>query len=557
MNTKNIIALSIITSLSLSAADVPNIGDALKQVQPPKLNQEKKVELPTLKQDVAPLKKFDDSKKVSVKSIEVQGVTKLDINKIKELVASYENKELSFNDMQEVASIITKLYRENGYFVARAYIPQQNILEKDNTLTINVIEGKYGQFKLENNSLVKDSIVQGNLDSIKDENIVSTNTLERAMLIINDTPGVVVSKAEVRPGQEVGTSDFIIGTEASKRFNGYILGDNYGSQYTGKHRLMAGVDINSPFNIGDKISISALTSEDSELLNGRVAYDFPLASNGLRGEFSYSKTTYDLGSSYNYLDAVGSSDSIGFKVTYPYIKSKLETLDLFADISYNKMKDEIQASSSKIKKSSYTLTAGLDYTKDHVILNKNSQTRFGLSLTYGDLNFNSDEDLNIDKAGADTNGRFSKINLELGQDFQINNKIRWENSLQAQYALGGKNLDGSEDLSVGGIYGVKYYPSGEESAENGFIYNTELFYTLPSFKELSSSVSVFYDVGRVYMSQNISDEQSRTLQAFGLGYYGSYKDFFLNAHLAQNIAHDVTSEDDYSSKFLVQAGWVF
>ncbi|NVJ53843.1 MAG: ShlB/FhaC/HecB family hemolysin secretion/activation protein [Campylobacteraceae bacterium] len=558
MKTKNIIALSIITSLSLSAADVPNIGDALKQVQPPKLKKEKEVELPSLDNKVEePLKKFDDSKKVFIKIIEIEGNNKLSDKKLKKIISSYENKELSFKDMQEVATLITKAYREKGYFVARAYIPRQNIFSQEGVLKINIIEGNYGEFILDNNSLVKDKILQKNLNSIKDENIVSTDTLERAMLIINDTPGVVVNKAEVKPGKKVGTSDFIIGAEATKKYSGYILADNYGSQYTGKHRVMAGVDINSPFKLGDKLTFSGLISEKTELINGRVAYNFPMNEKGLRGEVSISKTTYELGSSYDNLNALGSSDSITFKTEYPYVRSKLKNINLFAEVSFNKMKDEIQESDVYTKKNSKVLTVGVDYTENKVVFNKNSQSRAILSLTTGNLKFNSDEDRQNDENGANTNGTFTKLNLELGQDFVLTPKIRWENSFQAQYALGDKNLDGSQDLSIGGIYGVKYYPNGEESAENGFIFNTELFYALPNYKELNSSVSVFYDVGRAFMSQDTTNEKPRTLQSFGLGYYGSFKDMFVNAHLAQNIKHDVTSQDDYSSRFMLQAGWVF
>ncbi|WP_417332267.1 ShlB/FhaC/HecB family hemolysin secretion/activation protein [Halarcobacter sp.] len=558
MKTKNIIALSIITSLSLSAANVPNIGDALKQVQPPKLKKEKEAKLPSLDSKVdESLKQFDDSKKVFIRTIEVEGNEKISNEKLKKLISSYESKELSFKDMQEAATLITKAYRQEGYFVARAYIPKQNIFSQDGLLKINVIEGNYGEFTLENNSLVKDEIVQGNLDAIKDENIVSTNTLERAMLIINDTPGVVVNKAEVRPGKKVGTSDFIIGAEATKKYSGYILGDNYGSQYTGKHRIMAGADINSPFDIGDKLTFSGLTSEEIGLINGRVAYNFPMNEKGLRGEVSISKTTYELGSTYENLDALGSSDSITFKTEYPYVRSRLKNINLFAEVSFNKMKDEIQETDLYTKKNSKVLTVGVDYTEDKVVFNKNSQSRASLSLTTGSLKFNSDEDRQSDENGANTNGRFTKLNLELGQDFELTPKIRWENSFQAQYALGNKNLDGSQDLSLGGAYGVKYYPDGEESAENGFIFNTELFYTLPNYKELNSSVSVFYDVGRAFMSQDTTNDAPRTLQSFGLGYYGSYKDMFVNAHLAQNIKHDVTSQNDYSNRFMLQAGWVF
>ncbi len=87
--------------------------------------------------------------------------------------------------------------------------------------------------------------------------------------------------------------------------------------------------------------------------------------------------------------------------------------------------------------------------------------------------------------------------------------------------------------------------------------STELFYELPYFKGLNSNISAFYDIGRAYMSKNITNEKARTLQSYGVGYHGSYKDLFLNAYLARGIDHDVESQSKYNSRLLVQAGWVF
>lgn len=547
MKKINIIALSLITSVSLQAANIPNIGDALKQVTPPKI-QEENVELPKLEQKQDIKKILKDGKKVLIKEIKLEGNIHLDNKEFKELLKPHKNVKLSFADIQEISSEITKIYRKSGYFVARAYIPQQNIFKQDRVLKIGVIEGNYGKFNLENNSLVKDSILQANLDDIKDKNIVSTDTLERAMLIINATPGSVVNKAEVRPGEKLGTSDFIIGTAATNRYSGYILADNYGSQYTGKHRLMGGVDINSPFSIGDKITAFALTSQNTGLLNGRILYDFPLNQNGLRGEVSVSKTSYELGDTYKDLDAIGSSNSVSLKVSYPYIKSRLENLDVYFEVSYNDMLDEIKATSTKTDKESTVGKVGLDYTKDLVLFTKNAQSKVSMSLTFGDLD---------DKENEYTDGNFKKINIELGQDFQLNRALRWKNSLQYQHALKNKNLDGSEDLSIGGANGVKFYPSGEQSAENGYIFNTELIYNLPTYKALSSKVSAFYDVARVYENINISGDKSNTYQDVGLGYYATYKSFFLNTHLSKGIGYKVQSQNKYENRFMFQAGWSF
>lgn len=558
MKFKKIVFISAIVSVSLYAnQNTPNISDALKDVQQPKIKRQAP-QLPSIQTDEKDVpKEFKDGKKVKVERFIISGAKHMKNEELKAIVAPYEGRMLSFKDMQEVNSKITKAYREKGYFVARAYVPLQNIFTQDNRLKIEVIEGNYGKFHLQNDSLVNDGIIQANLDDIKDKNIISSHTLERAMLIINDTPGVVVNKAEVRPGAEIGTSDFIIGAEATAPYNGYIIADNYGSQYTGKHRIMAGVDINSPFKLGDKLSLFAMTSEETGLLSGQINYDFPLHPNGTRANLSYAKTTYELGSDYKALDAIGDSDSVSLGISYPIIRTRLETLKVYFETSYSKMSDEIQATNSKIGKETLVATAGMDYTKDWVLFDKNSQSRVGFSVTTGELGFDDSVDRQNDEAGADTNGNFTKINIELGQDFQLMPSLRFENTLQMQYALDDKNLDGSQDLSIGGINGVKFYPSGEESAENGFIFNSELIYALPAFKGLNSSISFFYDVGRVYVSNNFSGTNSKTFQDFGLGYYGSYKDTFINAHLAHNIAHDVTSQDNYSSRFMVQAGWMF
>ena len=64
--------------------------------------------------------------------------------------------------------------------------------------------------------------------------IAGLDTLERAMLIINDTPGSQVVRADVMPGTAVGTSDFAVGTAADPEHEGFVLLDNHGTKATGK-----------------------------------------------------------------------------------------------------------------------------------------------------------------------------------------------------------------------------------------------------------------------------------------------------------------------------------
>jgi hemolysin activation/secretion protein len=125
------ILLSSAVATSLWAnPNIPNISDALKQVTPPKIEREKK-EIPQIKpQEEQVPKELQDGKKIEVKKFLITGAVHLSNEVLKSIVSPYENQSLSFKQMLEITSLITKAYREKGYFVARAYIPQQNILTK-------------------------------------------------------------------------------------------------------------------------------------------------------------------------------------------------------------------------------------------------------------------------------------------------------------------------------------------------------------------------------------------------------------------------------------------
>lgn len=556
------ISISFLTSSFLFGANAPTISDIEKQVKPPKDVEQKQtplIEINGVKKYAPTMKDDKSGKTIFVKNFKIDGAIHIEESKLQSLISSYNAKDLTFTQLQEVTSIITKEYRNQGYFVARAYIPVQDITKNDGVFIIAIIEGNYGEFKLNNKSLVKDSSVQGMLDNAKArDNVVSTNTLERSMLIINDTPGVVVTQADVKPGAEVGTSDFIITTEKTKRVDGYVLTDNAGSRYTGKNRLMAGLNINSPFDIGDKISLSGLVSNSSNLLNGRAAYSAPLTSNGLIGEMSYSQTDYDLTKEYKNLDAHGTAKTIDATLKYPVIRTRSENLYVNLDIANKDLEDKVNSTNDVTKKDTQSITIGTDYDKSYVVSNFHSMSKASFNLKYGNLNFDDETKKATDLSGANTNGNYSKINLDLSNTIAFTNELSLDAGLKMQYALSNKNLDGSEDLSIGGASGVKLYPDSEISAENGYVFNTEVKYKLPSLENLNNSVGIFYDRGKVWMANNNVGFESKSLQDAGVGYYASYDRFFGQTQVAWNVnSNEVTSEPNRNSRILFQAGMTF
>jgi hemolysin activation/secretion protein len=558
---KKLTTLSILTTSLLMAASpvIPSSSDIQREVQPPKVpvKETPLVEIGGV-QKYAPVMKDDKSgKTIFVKSFKITGGLQMPEALLQKLLASFAHKDLTFAELQEATSIITKTYRSNGYFVARAYIPAQSMQE--GVVEIAIIEGNYGKFILDNKSNVKTPIVQAMFDDIKDKDIVSTNTLERAMLVINDTPGVQVTVADVKPGTEVGTSDFVITTEATPWYDGYILGDNYGSRYTGKNRVMAGVNLNSLAGIGDKLSLSGLMSSETDLKNGRVAYSVPLMANGLRAEVSYSKTDYALADTYESLDAYGTSNTLDATLSYPIIRTRLETLKISSTIASKDLSD-YQAGVTTSDKDAASINLALNYTKEQKLFGLDAQINSGLTYTHGDLKFVDAASKATDAAGANTQGTYSKINGYVGMSALLPQELTLSTNLQFQKALGNKNLDGSEDMSIGGSNGVKLFPDGELSAENALLLNIELTRGLPTLGNYSHKVGLFYDLGQASMEDDSKDTtfKSRTLQDVGLGYYASYKTLFAKAQVATVVGDEnVVSEPEYKTRYLVQGGMSF
>ncbi len=61
--------------------------------------------------------------------------------------------------------------------------------------------------------------------------------------------------------------------------------------------MSGGFDFNSPFGFGDKFTAFGMVSDEVGLVNGRVAYAFPIGYDGLRAEVAGFDTTYSLGAS--------------------------------------------------------------------------------------------------------------------------------------------------------------------------------------------------------------------------------------------------------------------
>ncbi|MGZ5800113.1 MAG: ShlB/FhaC/HecB family hemolysin secretion/activation protein, partial [Burkholderiaceae bacterium] len=233
-----------------------------------------------------------DGTKVPVNTFHITGATTFTADELSNLLNQWKGRELTLEDLQAATERITRYYREQGYLVARAYLPEQTI--RNGIVEIAVLEGRIGQVILKNSSGISDYQAQAWTDKINPGTIIHEPELERTLILLNDTPGISAANAALQPGASVGLSDLVVSLQPGPFISGEIDASNYGNRYTGAYLAGGTLNLNSPLHIGDQVT-ARIQASDERMYYGRLAYRVPIGASGLIAGGAWSDSRYHLG----------------------------------------------------------------------------------------------------------------------------------------------------------------------------------------------------------------------------------------------------------------------
>lgn len=550
--TLSALALPFLAILSAHAAPVaPDAGQTIRELQKqPELNAPKATTTLRLEENVTRRDSPHDDVRIAVSGIRVSGSSTFAAAELEALVADLIGGEHTLAELYQGAARITAYYRERGYVIARAYLPAQDI--QDGVVVIDVVEGCLGEQQIKNQSRLSDDRTNGYLRGIKRGEALQAAPVERALLLLNDTPGVGGTRATLQPGASVGTSDLVVEIDPSAPYAAKVELDNFGNRYTGENRLGGVLALNSPFKIGDQFIVRALAS-DQDLTYARIAYQIPAGSSGLRLGAAYSDIRYRLGKEFAPLQAHGTATSTSLFAVYPFIRSQGSNLSGTLTWENKQLDDRtdgpVTASDKHIHLANFGLTGNY-----HDTLGGAGITSFDLSLVAGRLGMDA-ESLAADELTARSNGGFTRLAYNLTRLQRLTDLDTLSVSLSGQQA--GKNLNSSEKFFLGGANGVRAYPQGEAEGDQGWLANLELRHRfLPNLQGV-----VFYDAGSVRINHNpfVTGENTRNISGAGVGANANFFALQINAYVAWRInGGQPTSEPaslDRNPRLWVQASW--
>ena len=464
MLRSSLIAAALLTVSQNSAAQQPpGAGGQLQQIPsvaaPPRTVPDMRIERPELASDAAA-----EGVRIRVNSLRVTGATLFPESELVAVTGFAPGTEMTLPELRNAAAAITRFYNSRGYLLAQAYLPAQDVLE--GTVTIAVIEGRYGTIELRNQTRLSDGVARRVLDGLNPGDPVAIAPLERRLLLLSDIPGVVV-RSTLSPGAEVGASDLTVDLGPAPLISGSLEADNAGNRYTGAYRFGGSINVNNPTGLGDLLSLRLLASTEG-LAYGRAAYQALIGA--ATAGVAYTHLRYDLGREFSALDASGSADIVSVFASYPLIRSRNANLHVFASADAKFLTDEIGLVSQVSDKTIRSLTAGLR-GDSHDSFGGGGWNTGSLSWTRGELHIESPLERAADAMSARSQGGFDKLQYAVSRLQTVSGPLSIYGSLRGQVA--GDNLDSSEKMELGGAYAVRGYPEGEAYGDEGYVATVE------------------------------------------------------------------------------------
>lgn len=539
----------LMSSATVMAQAVPDSGTFIREIETmPAPNQSldtPELTLPT----AAPMEEIPSGGlAVKVDSFKVSGAKAIDTAELEALVADLAGQNLTLAELHEAAGRITTRYRERGYFLSRAYLPEQDVSK--GVITIAVLEGRLGQVRIDNKSRVRDSIVQRPLRDIKPGQMMMAEDLETPLLKLSDIVGINATTTLV-PGEAIGSTDLNVDVAAAPLVTGTLELDNFGNKYTGEARLGGSLRFNSPLGLGDRFDLRAMGSDESHVFY-RAQYAIPVGNWSTELGAAYSDMEYELAEEFADIGATGNAQITTAFVRQSLIRSRRLNVEVQVQYDGKDLEDKIAAFGSRSEKESelYTVTVAGDLRDS---FGGGGITRASLAYTQGDLDINSYLDRAIDSVTSKTAGSFNRWTPSIMRLQNLGGSWSLHAQLHGQFAS--KNLDSSEKFSVGGNYGVRAYPQGEATGDQGWMTNLEVRYDInPQWQ-----VYGLLDHGEVKRNKNpwTAGDNDRSLSGAGLGVRWNMGGLHLNGTLATPIGSEDSTIDDRNPRAWVQLVWVF
>lgn len=422
-------------------------------------------QIPLLEIDI-PESQFEmGGEKARINAVKITGNTVISSRTLKQGLKQFMGEELTMKEIHEMCLTIQAKYAKRGYFLARAYVPPQEL--QDNTLTIDVIEGTLGKIFVVGNEYYGENFVARYFKKYENKPI-NYDQILKALLLLDENSDLDVG-AVFKKGTEFGTADLIVQVKDCRPMHLMIDHNNYGSDHTSRHRTGARFDWGNLIMNGDMLTLIEVVGSPIESLNFSSAiYHIPINTYGSSFDLSYLFADFKT-DKVNHIKYKGLSHIATARFEQALHRTRKLNTDFFTTFDFKQIQNfggGIESSYDKLR----VLTGGIQIDYIDGWRGRNLflvSGGWGIPKILGGSGVNDKHDSRVHGGGrfVKLNGGWRRLQKLPYQCFLLLNT-------QMQYSF--NKLPLPEQIYVGGIDNVRGYQLAAGIGDHGLYANLEL-----------------------------------------------------------------------------------
>lgn len=436
-----------------------------------------------------------------------------------EVAGLYSNRlgqKITVADIYQIAADLTRKYRNDGFILTQVVVPPQTI--EGGHVKLQVVEGIISTVTVEGAESDRERrLIEAYANQVKGEPL-NTLKLEQATLLINDLPGIS-ARSIISPASQPGAANLRV-LVTRKKYDAFVGLDNFGSRFLGPLEAQAGLSLNSPLGLNERISTDLIfaPSEEfgKELAYGDLVYLQPFGALGTSVELKAALASSDPGYTLEQFDVEGRSVTFSVKVNQPIVRTRASNFSTYVlfDARNNTTFSDIDVTRNDFIRA---MRVGVDLDRVDRIFGGGFNT-LNIEVAKGLNVFGASDrgDPRLTRAAGDP--QFIKVNVEAQRLQRLGSNINLLAAFRGQMANDAQLS--SEEFGVGGPQFGRGYDPSEVTGDDGIAGKLELQWNnpFPSTLVKTYQLYAFLDGGRVWNDDaTTSSQKQMSVVSTGLG----------------------------------------
>ncbi|MEH1868408.1 MAG: ShlB/FhaC/HecB family hemolysin secretion/activation protein [Nostoc sp.] len=462
---------------------------------------------PSRQQENQPNTTFPSGESFLVKEIKITGYSVLK-DEIIRLKQPLENTNVTFEQLLQLRSQITKLYVDNGYISSGAFIPNNQDIASG-VVQIQVVEGELEGISILGLQRLQTAYVRSRIARLAGKPL-NQKRLEEALQLLQLDPVIERVNAELTAGSTPGSNILQVTITESPPFHAGVNFANNQSPSVGSEQGSVFIAHDNFLGFGDKFSAEYAASEGLDIYN--INYSIPFnALDGTIGVRYSNSASRIIESEFRDLNIRSEAETLSFNIRQPltHTPNNEFALSLAFDLrrSQTYILNDIPFSFTEGPEDGQSRVTVIRFSQDWLQRNANSvlaarsQFSFGIDAI----------DPTINDTGTD--GRF----------FSWVGQFQWVQRLSPRILMLAKvntqltpdSLLSLEKISIGGVDTVRGYSQNQIVADNGVVGGVEVRIPLASNVETLQLIP-FFDIGTAWNNRGIN-ANPQTIASIGFG----------------------------------------